>query len=345
MADLWWYAERKCWCADVTHPRTGKRERWRFGPDETHARREFHLRMAALYGRELPDGPATTIGQLILAFLRDREATTAPATYRFYRTYLEWLAVSYPEMDAELLTVEHLDGLKVKHANRSPRAINAFVTACKTMYTWGCRRRLLRDNPIRYATGVPSAVPKKKAMPPADLERVFTLGDREAPLGDYCRLMYLTGMRPGEAAGLTWEDYDPKAGTIELRNHKTSRRTARTRLIPLSAEAVTVLERQPRHGEAVFATAEAAYEYQDFARLLRRLRGDTGLSDDDRRLLRRFSFHACRHSFVSNLRLRGVDEWTIQQLVGHASKLMTRYYSKPDVDALREAAERLGEHP
>lgn len=65
-----------------------------------------------------------------------------------------------------------------------------------------------------------------------------------------------------------------------------------------------------------------------------------------RNLLRRLeiedaSFHTLRHTFASNLAMRGVDLLTISKLLGHANTKMTERYAHLSFGFLGDAVERL----
>jgi len=51
------------------------------------------------------------------------------------------------------------------------------------------------------------------------------------------------------------------------------------------------------------------------------------------------SYHVLRHSFVSNLAMKSVDERIIRKLAGHESEAMTRRYQhlfpEKEIDAIR----------
>ena len=54
-----------------------------------------------------------------------------------------------------------------------------------------------------------------------------------------------------------------------------------------------------------------------------------------------FKFHDLRHTFASNLVLKGVDLYVVQKLLGHATPKMTQRYAHLGSDQLREAIEKI----
>ncbi|NCS90569.1 MAG: tyrosine-type recombinase/integrase [Ignavibacteria bacterium] len=57
-------------------------------------------------------------------------------------------------------------------------------------------------------------------------------------------------------------------------------------------------------------------------------------------------FHSLRHSFASNFAQKGINLYTIKELLGHSSITTTEIYSHLNMDSLKEAIETLnGPHP
>ncbi len=51
-------------------------------------------------------------------------------------------------------------------------------------------------------------------------------------------------------------------------------------------------------------------------------------------ITRRFRFHDQRHTFASTLASRGINSFTLRDLLGHASTRTTERYARPSAEAL-----------
>ena len=51
------------------------------------------------------------------------------------------------------------------------------------------------------------------------------------------------------------------------------------------------------------------------------------------------TFHQFRHTFATRLARSGTPERVAQEILGHASKLMTRYYTTASVGEMLEAVQ------
>jgi integrase len=129
-----------------------------------------------------------------------------------------------------------------------------------------------------------------------------------------------TGLRAGEIVGLTWENVDLSRRVAHLPMTKNG--TARD--VPLSREAVRLLEMLPRL-DPVFGLNS-----QMLDALWRKVR--------DRAAVTGLTFHDSRHEAVSRLALK-VDVLTLARIIGHRDIRMLQIYYNPTA---QEIADRLG---
>jgi site-specific recombinase XerD len=147
--------------------------------------------------------------------------------------------------------------------------------------------------------------------------------------------MYATGMRVGEAAQLRVDDIDSRRMTILVARGKGDKQ----RLVPLSPKLLTELRlfwqthRNPvwlfpglRTDKPLTAAAPG--------RTLDRVKVRAGLK-------RRFSTHALRHTFATELLEAGVDLFSIQKILGHRSLTTTALYTHVRRSHLQEACQSL----
>ncbi|MEG3791077.1 site-specific integrase [Lysobacter sp. CCNWLW3] len=143
-----------------------------------------------------------------------------------------------------------------------------------------------------------------------------------------------TGLRRGELFGLSWSDVNlpGKLLTVTAGNAKSRK----ARHVPLNAEAVDVLKRWKKQGDAgglVFPSAGGG-------RLTNVNKSWDGLGTGAK--LTDFRFHDLRHDFASKLVMAGVDLNTVRELLGHADIAMTLRYSHLAPDKLADAVAKLG---
>lgn len=158
------------------------------------------------------------------------------------------------------------------------------------------------------------------------------------PLGTYTDhitplvlLALNTGLRRGELLGLEWHDVDLNKKLVWVRAE--SSKTGTSRAVELNEEAVEVLRTWglgkglvfPGPQGDVMGTVKTAW-----VKLL------------DAAQIKKFRFHDLRHTFASKLVQRGVPLQVVQELLGHASMIMTQRYAHLAPSQRRAAVELLG---
>jgi integrase/recombinase XerC len=156
-------------------------------------------------------------------------------------------------------------------------------------------------------------------------------------------LLYATGLRVSEAAGLDLEDVD-----FSARMARVTGKGGKQRIVPFGEEAEAALRdylparaalRQgcDDDGEPLFVnTRGGRLTTRSMARLLKRRLRAAGLPAE-------ISPHALRHTFATHLLSAGADLRSIQELLGHASLSTTQKYTHLDAARLRDVYRRA--HP
>ena len=168
------------------------------------------------------------------------------------------------------------------------------------------------------------------------LERAVALRDRAV-----LELLYGSGLRVGEVAGLTVDRIDLDRGRILVLG-----KGSKERELPMSDYAVASLGDYLRRGRALLATDGSATLFFN-----RRRNPFSGrdirwmVEQYVQRLLpgRRVSPHTLRHSFATHLLEGGADIRVVQELLGHASVATTQRYTHVSRERLFEAYEQ--SHP
>ncbi len=230
----------------------------------------------------------------------------------------------------------HRDGL----ANRS---LARHLSTLRSFFRWACREGHLEKNPARGLPSprVPKTLPRAMTLP--DTERLLSADEDETFVPERERalfeLLYATGLRVSEVAGLDLEDVDFAARLVRVTGKGN-----RERIVPFGDAAAEALrEYLPsrdalRHGgsagrpraEPLFVNARGGrLTPRSMARLLKRRLRAAGLPEE-------ISPHALRHTFATHLLQAGADLRAIQELLGHASLSTTQKYTHLDAARLAE---------
>ncbi|MBB6415030.1 tyrosine-type recombinase/integrase [Streptomyces sp. AK010] len=170
-------------------------------------------------------------------------------------------------------------------------------------------------------------------------------------------LLSLIGLRPAEVCGLRWEDVDPDNATITIANTRTmmgnryvvekdTKSLAGERELPLPAPVLAALrsfkalqakeklalgEAYAESGYVLVHETGEAFTIKQLRRRAYRLMVILGL--------RRVRLYDARSSCLTYLANNGVPDHILARWAGHTNvKTTKKWYVKPDVEDLREAA-------
>jgi integrase len=205
---------------------------------------------------------------------------------------------------------------------------------------------LLAHNPC-------SRVPRPRHQPReaqdwtlADMRRFLGAAlDDERPLSSMLALMLLTGLRPGEALGLRWDDLDLEGGTLTVRRSVTwagsswhigrPKTRAGERTVALPALAQRLLEGLPRESLHLF-WGERPPTSKQLSNVMAELCQRAGVP--------RRPAHYLRHAHATLLAASGLDVKTLQRRLGHAQASVTLdVYAHALSEMDRRAAEMVDE--
>jgi integrase/recombinase XerC len=283
------------------------------------------------------------------------ERRFSPRTVLAYRSDLDRFADfwegEFAHESAAKTSLGKLDTLAVRsylaalhRAKLSNRSISRHLSTLRSFFRWACREGHLAASPAKGLPSprVPKTLPRALTLP--DTERLLDAGGEETLVPERERalfeLLYATGLRVSEAAGLDLEDVDFSSRLVRVTG-----KGRRERIVPFGEAAEDALRswlpsraalrhrsRGREHGadEPLFVHARGGrLTSRSMARLLKRRLRAAGLPEE-------ISPHALRHTFATHLLQAGADLRAIQELLGHASLSTTQKYTHLDAARLRE---------
>jgi integrase/recombinase XerC len=244
-------------------------------------------------------------------------------------------------------------------AGLSPSTTSRKISALRSFYRFLVREELASANPF---SGL--VMPKRiKRLPNvlsvSEVNRLLQAplrappGRRSGPWAGYLRLrdaailelLYSTGMRVSELAGLTDDQVDFLSGVVKVRG-----KGKKERLCPFGRPAHHALRAALERRNVLLGPGGASQKQRPlFAgregkrlttrsveRLMKKYLAAAGLDPNA-------SPHALRHSFATHLLDAGADLRSVQELLGHASLSTTQIYTHVTVEKLKEVYEQA--HP
>lgn len=157
---------------------------------------------------------------------------------------------------------------------------------------------------------------------------------------DYLKPLVLvalnTGLRRGELFDLELRDVDLKKAEIRIRAEVS--KSSNSRRIPMNTECAETLKgwiEQTKQSALVFPSPVTGRRFDNIATAWSGLMKLSKVQD--------FRFHDLRHTFASKLVMRGVDLYTVKDLLGHASVETTQRYAHLAPEHKAKAVELLND--
>ncbi len=217
----------------------------------------------------------------------------------------------------------------------SPRSISRALSAIRSFYDFAILEGKATTNPARevYAPRTPRPLPR--ALSREQVETFIESIDGPSPVDIRDRaiveLLYSTGARISEAAGLDLSDLD-----LEQRIVRISGKGGKQRIAPVGGPAAAAIERYLRLARPVLV--EKASRRRAPAALFVNARGERLTRQGLWTILKRraarvgleseLSPHVLRHSCATHMLEGGADIRAVQEMLGHASLTTTQAYTK-----------------
>ncbi|MFA6599824.1 MAG: tyrosine-type recombinase/integrase [Candidatus Omnitrophota bacterium] len=212
--------------------------------------------------------------------------------------------------------------------------VNFELGTLRTIFNLAIRQKYLDENPVREVGFLkPDDSKKRRFLTEVECDRLLHACEPEYyPI--FFTLIH-TGMRKAELLNLEWSDLDCKRRVIKIQRKSFWVPKTGEREIPMAEAVYDVLDALPRQSHFVFPDEDGESMNGNFLRLqLIRIAKNAAIYDLT-------EVHALRHTFASQLLMRGVDLPTVQKLMGHSKIETTLIYSHQTTDHLREAVEKL----
>ena len=273
----------------------------------------------------------------VTAFLRhlDVERNVSPHTLRSYRADL---------VDFE----QHLAAQSLDPVSADPRAVRGWLAdlhrrglepasvarklaALRSFYRFLVRRGVVDRNPARELRGprltrtLPGFLPIDEAKSLVEARALG--GAMRARDVAILELLYATGLRVSELAGLDVDAVDRDARTVRVLG-----KGRKERIVPYGAAAARALDaylnaRPARRGPLFTGARGGRLGVRSIRAVVERAGRAAGVA-------RRVTPHTLRHTFATHLLDAGADLRMIQELLGHSRLSTTQRYTHVGADQL-----------
>jgi integrase/recombinase XerC len=317
----WWHTDRQCWYVHIDG------QRYRLGPDDDEADREFHRLMSLPPEQRAPKAavPPTspTVAEIFEKYLEWCQKHRAPRTYNWYRDHIQSFVDTLDksdEMQVADLKPYHVVDWAGRHPSWGDNYRRGAIVAIQRPMNWAAKLGYIVASPIPYI----------EKPQPTRREQVVTVKEWEAirdhyPIDDPFRMLlefcWETGCRPQEVKAI-------EARHVQLAKHrvvfpaKEAKGKKRLRVIYLTPRAEKIVQKlmklQPKG--VLFLNAKGrGWNYASMNCRFGRLKKHLGV---------KYCAYGLRHGFATRKLEEGLDHITVAALLGHAdSTMLSKVYS------------------
>jgi integrase len=185
---------------------------------------------------------------------------------------------------------------------------NRLRSSLSAFWAWAIAEGLAEQSPVTGTVKADEGGSRERVLSAEELKKLWhALGGNR--FSEIVRLLLLTAARRNEIGNLTWDEIDLKRKLIVLAPDRT--KNGRGLELPLSAQALAVINRVPRRNSSSFLFSDAnGYKGWDQDKM----RVDARLGIAPWRL------HDLRRTCATQLGELGVAPWYIEAILNHYSK-------------------------
>jgi integrase/recombinase XerD len=244
----------------------------------------------------------------------------------------------------DAVTRDHLINyiLFLKEREYASATVARKVAAMKSFFNFLLRTDVIEGNPAEELDSPKVKKQLPQTLTPDEVEQLLILPCRQGvtPKGlrdlALLEVLYATGMRVSEVAGLTLDDLDLDNGTVRCVGKGN-----KERVMPLYAEAVNAIRVYLERGRPALLGANMGEHTlflnprgerltrQGLWLIIKSYARELGLAD-------RVTPHTLRHSFATHMLNGGAGLREVQKLLGHANISTTQVYTHISREHLRQ---------
>ena len=271
----------------------------------------------------------------------------SPQTIASYKLELRRF-ISYIEdsgIPAETINPEQIAGYlqrRKEFDKIGTRSLASVISCLRTFFRFIVEEGIREDNPVSILESPRKQLSLPETMERETVEKLLDTIKTDTPLGIRDRalfeLIYSSGLRISEAAGIDLRDIDFNEGIIKVKGKGN-----KERLAVFGPEAAKRLKCYIEEARPSIAEAEGRAAPLFVNRSGKRI-SRKGIWKNYSRYAALAGtgsrVHTLRHSFATGLLQGGADLRTVQALLGHADLTTTQIYTHVDVKMLKESHRR-----
>jgi integrase len=278
-----------------------------------------------------------TFGAEVDRYLDRKRAVLKPRTFVGVEHHLRQQSAPLASLKLAEIDRRTVASLLAKvETGSGPIARNRLRSTLSAFFNFAIAEGLIEHNPVTGTLRIDEGQSRERVLSPEEIKTLWAgLGDDS--FSTIVRLLLLTGCRRDEIGKLSWPEVHLAKREINLPAERC--KNGRSHTIPLSTQALAIIERIPRRNSSPYLFSDAS-GFNDWYRAKQILDERIGFAD--------WTLHDLRRTCATNLAELGVQpnviEIAINHVSGHKAGVAGIYNRSKMTDAVREGLQRWANH-
>jgi len=293
--------------------------------------------------RRPDDGEGQTFADALAEFVesyckRHNRASTAAETERLLRTY--FLDAWEKRTIDSITRADVADAIEPMMKRGTHAAARHAFAAVRKFFNWQVEQGRLAMSPCAGMKPPAKASQRDRVLSDDELKAIWQAAEAQGfPFGRITQLLMLTAQRRTEVSSMMWVELDLAANTWTIPGERT--KNGKPHVVPLTAAAVSVIERIPRTSSVYVFPARGmpGQPYTGWSKGKRMLDDAAGLHD--------WTLHDLRRTAATGMAKCGVAPHVVERILNHVSGtfagvagVYNRFQYGPEMRAALETWER-----
>jgi integrase len=217
-----------------------------------------------------------------------------------------------------------------------PIARNRLRSTLSAFFSWAIQEGLTETNPVQGTGKADEGGSRERVLTTEELRALWRSLD-DGHFSNIVRLLLLTGQRRNEIGRLQWSEIDLPRKLIVLSPDRT--KNSRQHEVPLSRQALAIIERRPRRNSSGFLFSEKG-AFGNWSKVKAALDQRVGISP--------WKLHDLRRTCATGMAELGifphVIETTLNHVSGHKAGVAGVYNKSKMTDAVREGLQKWADY-
>ena len=236
------------------------------------------------------------------------------------------------------ISIREAELFKSSLVKNSPKGILVYLRNLKAAFNRAVEWEMLNSNPFTNIKIRKHQQEKPAVLEKGDIHKLISIISNPN-ISDIILYSYFTGARLSEAVAAKWSNVNLESRIITIGDSEFNTKSRRQRIIPIRQNLFEILVKRynEKHKSDKYIFPKNRNSHFTGSYISKRFKSAVKKAGLNIKL----HFHSLRHTFGSELGMKGVPITIIRDLMGHSTVTVTEIYSHTNLNSLKNAIQKL----